>query len=336
MHDGAEATTMNRILAVSFELDAEAHAALRDAIAGTAQIVVLAGRDAGSRRAVLQQADVVLARHPAHELAPDEIAAIGKAQLIQLMTAGVDFIPIGDLPPGVPVASNAGAYSEPMAEHALALTLAAAKRLLIEHAALARGTFNQFTSNRMLAGMVCGILGYGGIGQATARLMRGFGVMIHAINRSGTSSDPVDWIGTTQQLDEFLAAADVLVISAPLTRATHGLINARALARMKDDAILVNLARGEIIDEAALFAHLQAHPNFTACIDAWWVEPVRHGAFRLDHPFMDLPNVIGSPHNSASVRQTSATALRMAGRNCHRQLTGEKVLNLVRPQDRYL
>lgn len=110
----------------------------------------------------------------------------------------------------------------------------------------------------------------------------------------------------------------------------------RALARMKDDAILVDLARGEIIDEAALFAQLQAHPNFTACIDAWWVEPVRHGAFRLDHPFMDLSNVIGSPHNSASVRQASATALRMAGRNCHRQLTGEKVLNLVRPQDWYL
>lgn len=218
---------MNRILAVSFELDADAHAALQEAIAVTAQIVVLAGRDAGSRKAVLQQADDVLTRHPAHELAPHEIAAIGKAQLIQLMTAGVDFIPIGDLPPGVPVASNAGAYSEPMAEHALALTLAAAKRLLIEHAALARGTFNQFTSNRMLAGMVCGILGYGGIGQATARLMRGFGVMIHAINRSGTSSDPVDSIGTTQQLDEFLAAADVLVISAPLTRATQGLISAR-------------------------------------------------------------------------------------------------------------
>jgi len=327
---------MTRILAVSFELDSEAQEALEEAIAGAAQIVVLAGQDAKSRLAVLQQAEIVLMKHPANELAQDEIAAIGKARLIQLMTAGVDFIPIGDLPPGVSVASNAGAYSEPMAEHALAMALAAAKRLLIEHGALGRGSFNQQTRNRMLAGMVCGIVGYGGIGQATARLMRALGVKIHAINRSGATSQPVDWIGTTQQLGALLVASDVLIVSAPLTRATQGLIGGRELALMKHDAILINLARGEIIDEAALFAHLQVHPNFTACLDAWWIEPVRHGAFRLDYPFLTLPNVIGSPHNSASVPQSSAIALRMAGRNCRRQLDGEQVLNLVGPQDRFL
>ena len=75
-----------------------------------------------------------------------------------------------------------------MAEHALAMALAAAKRLFIEHANMAQGAFNQFTPNRMLAGGVCGVLGFGGIGIATARLMRALGMRIHAINRRGASA----------------------------------------------------------------------------------------------------------------------------------------------------
>jgi phosphoglycerate dehydrogenase-like enzyme len=221
-----------------------------------------------------------------------------------------------------------------MAEHALAMTLAALKRLFVEHAKLAAGTFDQFRTNRMLAGSVCGILGFGGIGVATARVMRGLGAKVHAINRRGATSELVDWIGTNADIDQLLAASDILILSVPLTPATNGLIGRRELALMKKDAVLVNLARGEIVDEAALFMHLKATPEFTACIDAWWVEPVRHGQFRMDHDFMSLPNVIASPHNSASVARWRNVALRRAVDNVSRVLKGEPPHHLVPPEDR--
>ena len=227
-----------------------------------------------------------------------------------------------------------GAYAAPMAEHALAMTLAAAKRLFIEHAALRRGAFNQQAPNRMLAGRVCGIHGFGGVGVATARLTRALGMRVHAINRRGATDAPVDWIGPVAALGELLAASDVLIVSVPLTRATRGVIDAAALARMKRDAILVNLARGEVIDEAALYAHLRANPEFTACIDAWWIEPVRHGTFRMDHPFLDLPNVIASPHNSGSVPEALEAGLRNALANCRRALAGETPRHLLGAEER--
>src|SRR3546814_17902640 len=117
----------------------------------------------------------------------------------------------------------------------------------------------------MLAGGVCGILGFGGIGAATAKLMRGVGMRVHAINRRGAGHEAVDWMGTPDRLDELLAAADVLVLSLPLTQATAGMIGARAPGLMKPDANLVNHARGEIVDDAGLEEHLIANTRFAGC-----------------------------------------------------------------------
>jgi phosphoglycerate dehydrogenase-like enzyme len=307
-----------------------------DAMAGAADIVYLADLDDAGRAGALRKADAVLAR-TTRELRQGEIALLKDARLVQFINAGIDFVPLADMPAGVQVATNGGAYAEPMAEHALAMALAAAKRLLVEHGALARGEFNQFARNRMLAGGVCGILGFGGIGIATARLARGIGMRVHAINRRGRSEEPTDWIGTPDRLDALLESSDLLVICTPLTPATLGLIGAPQLARMKDDAILVNVARGEIVEERALYERLVAFPKFTACIDAWWIEPIRHGTFRMDQPFMTLPNVIGSPHNSAAaISGMGAVGLQRAVANIRRALAGETPLYLVPPEDRMM
>jgi phosphoglycerate dehydrogenase-like enzyme len=321
-------------LVASFELNAAQRVVIEESLDGVADAVFLGDLAPEARMAALGGADVLLTRNTARELRPGELALLTRLRLVQFLSAGVDFVPLKDFPAGVPIATNRGAFAEPMAEHALGMALAAAKRLFIEHANLGRGEFNQFVPNRMLAGGVCGIFGFGGIGVATARLMRGIGMKVHAINRRGASDEPVEWIGAPDRLDELLAAADIFVISTPLTRATERLIGARELGLMKSDAILINLARGEIIDEGALYRHLVASPRFTACIDAWWIEPVRHGTFRMDQPFLSLPNVIGSPHNSASVRGWREVALRRALVNCRRVFAGEPPLHLIGPDER--
>ena len=288
-----------------------------------------------ARTEMLQRAAAVLARHTGNDFQEGEWRCLAGARLLQLLPAGVDFMPLRDLPPELPVAGNGGASAEPMAEHGAAMALAAAKRLFVEHAELRAGRFNQFQPNAMLAGGVCGILGFGGIGVAVARLMRAFGMTIHAINRRGASEEPADWMGTPDRMGELLEAADILFVTAPLSTATEGAIDAEALGRMKDNAILVNLARGEIIDERALYEHLLARPAFTACLDAWWVEPIRHGAFRIDTPLLDLPNVIGSPHNSASVGgRRRPIVLGRAVANCLRAMRGETPLHLIAPEER--
>ena len=101
---------------------------------------------------------------------------------------------------------------------------------------------------------------------------------------------------------------------------------------MKPDAVLVNVARGEIIDQASLYQHLLDHPRFTACLEAWWVEPVRHGKFELKYPFFDLPNLIASPHNSAMTVGALSLGASRAAQNILRLFKG-KLPNFIASGD---
>ena len=118
------------LLVVTFDPDEKARAAVAAELDGKAAAVYLAGLDDAGRRDALTNATVLLARNTGTELRPGEPELIRRARLVQFLSAGVDFVPLRDLPAGVPVAGNGGAYAEPMAEHALAMMLAAAKHLL--------------------------------------------------------------------------------------------------------------------------------------------------------------------------------------------------------------
>jgi phosphoglycerate dehydrogenase-like enzyme len=319
---------------VTFSPPPEIREAIEATLDGVADVAYLPDVGEDGREQALSSADAVLAWGIGRELrGPEELARLRSASLIQLLSAGVDRVPFDQLPRGVPVASNAGAYADPMAEHVLALALALAKRLPQSHAALARGVFDQETPTRQIRGSLVGILGFGGIGPASAKLLGAFGARVHAINRSGRTDAAIDRIGAMDDLDGLLRSADILVVSLPLTRATDGLIGRRELSLMKPDAILVNVARAAIIDEDALYEHLERTPSFSAGIDAWWQEPRGQALFATRRPLLTLPNVIGSPHNSAIVAGSLTRAAERAAGNIARQLRGEPVSNLVDPAD---
>jgi len=320
-------------IVVTYNASPEQKALLLEVLGSLATLTFLNEIQSAQREQTLERADVLLSWNFPREILPHEYPRLQHVKFIQLISAGADHMPFAELPSHIIVASNPGAYATPMAEHVMAMTLALAKRLLIEHQKLRNGEFDQLTPNRMLSGTTAGILGFGGIGRATARLMRAFGMHIYALNQSGTSTEPADFIGTLQDLEHVLRACDVVVISLPLTRTTKGLIGKKELAWMKPDAILVNTARGAIIDEEALYTHLKSHPTFMAGIDTWWIEPLRGGPFRMDYPFLELPNVLGSPHNSALDSHVILVAARQAAENVKHFLEGERVTGIVRRED---
>jgi len=306
---------------------------LKDLLGREARLSFLADMPTGLREQTLVDADVLLSWNLPKELPPSGPCLLRRARMIQLLSAGADHLPFPELRRDIVIASNIGAYADPMAEHVLAIALALAKNLFREHQNLVRGEFNQSRLNRMLAGSVCGVIGFGGIGRATARLMRGLGLRIYAVNTSGRTDEPVEFIGTLKDLKHVLSSSDVVSISLPLMKATRGLIGKRELGWMKADAILINVARGAVIDEEALYEHLRSHPRFQAGLDVWWIEPFSSGEFRTSYPFLSLPNVLGSPHNSAMVPGINEEGTRRAVENVKRFLRGEPIEGLVKRED---
>ena len=325
----------NPTLVVTIEADEDRRIIITDSIGDAGEVIFLADVPDDQKPAAVANANAIFASHV--KQLPDLGRGISlDCKLLQFYSAGVDFLPLKQLADSLPIAGNGGAFAEPMAEHGLAMALAAGKRLAIEHNNMKVGEFNQFTRNKLFLGGVAGIVGFGGIGVQMAKLFKGIGMQIHAINRRASTDENVDWIGGPPQLDDLLAASDVVVLSMPLSKETENLFNARRLSYMKPDAILINLARGQVIDENALYAHLQENPEFVACLDTWWSEPERDGEFKLNYPFFDLPNVIGSPHNSASVGVWRRTVVRRATENCARALRGETPWHLIKPEERML
>lgn len=319
-------------MVVTFAPDQVMRGALAERLGHHASITYLPEVASGDRVKALSAADAVLAWGLGRELqSRAEFEAMASAKLVQVLSAGVEGLPFELIPEGTPVASNAGGWAVPMAEHVLAMTLALAKHLPQRHADLKAGVFNRRVPNSDVRGSVVGIVGLGGVGKASAALFKALGASVHAINRSGVTDVPVDWVGTLDKLDHLLSVANILVLSVPLNRYTSRLIGRRELALMRPDAILVNVARAPIVDEDALFDHLVRNPDFSAGIDVWW--EAQRNPFMTRRPFLELPNVIGSPHNSADTYTSVTRAADHAAINIVRALRGQPIEHVVNRAD---
>lgn len=290
-----------RTLLVTYEADDERRGIIEAALPDWTEAAYLDDVEPRDRPEAVAAADAVLTFVPERELSDEAFEAFHAGQVVQAVTAGVDHLPLEGFPDGVRVFSNAGAYAEPMGEHVVALYLALAKRLLIEHRNLQDGEWNQFAENLEVDGSACAIVGFGAVGEAAARRLQALGVEVLAINRSGESEMDVSFLGTPDDLEHVLRRADGVVLAAPLTPETEGMIDAEALGWMAEDAMLINVGRGGLIDQADLYTHLESNPAFQAGLEVWWDEPGRDEAFEPDYPFLELPNVLGCPHNSSRV-----------------------------------
>ena len=318
---------------VTFQDDKAGDLAVIEAIGNIAEIARIPGRDDPSRKNRLSEADAVISFMMHNEIDPEEFQLLKGGCLLQSMQAGVDALPFKDIPENVIICANTGAWADPMAEHILGMILSLGKYLQKCHNRLMKGQFDRSIVSTWFRGKTCGFIGYGGIAKAVARLLRPMGMRIIAVNTRGETDEEIDFIGTMEDLPVILEESDVLVVAVPLTRKTRGLLGERDLARMKKYAILINPARGAIIDQDALFERMKAFPEFRVGIDAWWVEPHTHGEFRIDHPFFELDNLLGSPHNTNLVDGIFPVAAKIAAENVRDFLKGRKPRGVVDRED---
>jgi len=325
---------MNKNILVTYAPGEAEREIYRDVLEDIADVHFLTEAPENERTELLDRADVIIAlSFSQREIGHAEISRLGNVRFIQLIYAGADNIPFALIPDGIILASNVGAFAEPIAEHVLALTLALAKNLFPKYKLLCDGRFDRSGFNRELKGGICGIIGYGANGRKISKLMRAIGMKVYAINRSGKTDAAVDFMGTVMDLRKVLQAADVVVVTTPLTRETRNLLGKKELEWMKPDAILINVGRGDVIDQQALYTHLRSNPDFRAGIDTWWSEPTGQETFKLDYPFFDLPNIVGSPHVADHVPNSIPNSTRLALGNVKSYIKGNKIRGILNRND---
>jgi len=246
-------------------------------------------------------------------LGPAEAAAAARVRLIHVTGAGYDKISFPHLVPSAIVA-NTFHHARPIAEHVLMATLMLTRNVVGADKAVRAGQWRTIATaddvpfHPVLADLTLGLVGLGSIGAEVARMATALGMKVRAVRRNAAAVLPdgvrLDWVGGNDELNTLLAASDVVVVTVPLNSSTEGMIGHPELAAMKPSAVLINVARGPVVDQAALFTALQERRIAGAGLDVWWGSPADGAVPPADFPFASLPNTVLTPHHSGHARVT--------------------------------
>lgn len=302
---------------------------------GDHEWVMAADSDPTQQRKALGDADVVVCSRLPEELA----SAAHSVRMVHVTGAGFEKIALDALRPEASVV-NTFHHARPIAEHVLMVTLMLTRRVLPVDREMRAGVWRTIATSPdvpfhpTLEGKVLGLVGLGSIGAEVGRLASALGMRVHAVRSHPEGPTPadlvLDWVGSTAELTRLLATSDVVVISAPLNEATRGLIGSPELSAMKDSALLINVARGPIVDEGALFAALRDRSIAGAAIDVWWEAPPGGGMPPARHPFTSLDNVVLTPHYSGHASVTFERRAADIAANVARLADGVPLVNVVR------
>jgi phosphoglycerate dehydrogenase-like enzyme len=227
----------------------------------------------------------------AWKLPPALYGKAARLDWVQAMGAGVDWVLVPELPARVTVTRVPGIFGPWMSEYVLGWCSWVTQRMETYRAAQREARWLGDVVPGRLRGKTLTLVGVGDIGREIARVARAVGMHVIGVSRSGERVPAVERVYRPRSLARALAAADFVVVVVPLTAQTRGLIDARALAAMRPGAWLINIARGAVIDEAALVDALRARRIAGAVLDVFPTEPLP-----ADHPLWRLDNVVITPH----------------------------------------
>lgn len=297
-------------------------------------VVWRAGQDFGVWREDLRGADVYVGGRFTAEMA----GAAEKLRLVHVVGAGTDRVDFAALPASVLVA-NTFHHERSIAEYVLSAAIMLRRGFLAQDRALRRGVWatsvydEAINQPPTLRGARIGFIGFGHIGQRAWEALRALGSEGVAVTGSGrldAVAHGLQWAGDSARLDELLRTSDVVVVSAPLTPATEGMIGTEQLRALGPEGVLINVGRGPLVDERALHDALREGVIRAAAIDVWYRYPAPGGqSTPSDLPFAELANVLMTPHSSGVTTDTFTGRADDVAANVARLARGETLHNLV-------